>query len=286
MLDRRSFLAAVSSLALPAAVTKELDRQVGVTTSSFSGFVGSKPGQFELLELPRVMRDELGMRVIDLNTTTLGSLEPAAIDRFREAASKAGCVLTNLKMNQRDLDMDSPDTETRRRAIAEYKRTIDAAARLSCRWARPLPRAKRPDMAVHIASYRELADHAASRGVQMLVENFGWMESDANSVPDVVKGVGRNIAAGPDTGNWSGNDVRYRGLAAAFPLAASCDFKARNFGPDGDHPEYDLKRCFRIGWEAGFRGPWCLEILDTDRTRLFGHLALVRDSLKSWMEQK
>jgi len=160
MLDRRSFLAAVSSLALPAAVAKQLDRQVGVTTSSFSGFVGSKPGQFELLDLPRVMRDELDMRVVDLNTTTLGSLEPAALDRFREAASKAGCVLTNLKMNQRDIDMDSPETETRRRALAEYKRAIDAAARLGCRWARPLPRAKRPDMAVHIASYRELADHA------------------------------------------------------------------------------------------------------------------------------
>jgi hypothetical protein len=283
MLDRRSFLAGASSLALPAAVTKELDRQVGVTTSSFSGHVGSKPGQFELLDLPRVMRDELGMRVIDLNTTTLGSLEPAALDRFRESAVKAGCLLTNLKMNQRDIDMDSPDIETRRRALSEYKRTIDAAARLGCRWARPLPHAKKPDLAGHIASYRELSDHAASRSVQMLVENFGWMEDDESAIPAVVRGVGRNIAACPDTGNWSGNQVRCKGLAAAFPLAASCDFKAKKFEPDGEHREYDLGRCFRIGWEAGFTGPWCLEIIEADRMKLFQHLSAIRDLLKRWM---
>lgn len=224
------------------------------------------------------------MGVIDLNTTTLGSLEPAALNRFREAAGKAGCVLTNLKMNQRDLDMNSTDAAERRRALDEYKRTIDAAAHLGCQWARPLPRKEKPDLSIHVASYRELADHASSRGVQMLVENFGWMDSEAGSIPEVVKAVGRNIAASPDTGNWSDNAVRYAGLAAAFPLAVTCDFKAMKIAPNGEHPAYDLKRCFQTGWSAGFRGPWCLEILEKDRALLFRNLALVRDWLRSWMK--
>jgi Xylose isomerase-like TIM barrel len=262
---------------LLAAATR-FDREVGITTSSFSGH------SIELLELPRIVRNELGMRVIDLNTTTLRSLDPAALNRFRESAEKAGCVLTNLKMNQRDLDMNSPDSAERRRALDEYKRTIDAAAHLGCRWARPLPRKDRPDLSIHVASYRELADHALSRGVQMLVENFGWMETEAGSIPEVIKAVGRNIAASPDTGNWSDNAIRYQGLAAAFPLAATCDFKAMNIEPDGEHPVYDLKRCFQIGWSAGFRGPWCLEILEKDRTKLFRNLILVRDRLRGWMK--
>jgi hypothetical protein len=283
--SRRSVLAALSGLVLPAAA-KDLDREVGITTSSFSGHLGVRPGQFGLLDLPQVVRDELGMRLIDLNTTTLGSLDPAVLDQFRSAATKTGGLLTNLKMNQRDINMDSLDPNVRRHALSEYKRTIDAAARLGCRWARPLPRRDRPDMAVHIASYRELADHAASRKIGMLVENFGWMESDANAVPQLLKSVGRNIAASPDTGNWSDNDVRYKGLAAAFPLAATCDFKAKKFDPDGEHREYDLKRCFQIGWNAGFRGPWCLEILEPDRATLFKQLVLVRDLLKTWMKDE
>ncbi len=104
-----------------------------------------KPGQFKLLELPRIVHDELGMRIIDMNTTTLGSLDPAALDQFRTAAAEAGSLLTNLKMNQRDIDMDSAEPAMRRHALAEYKRTIDAASRLGCRWARPLPRQNRPD---------------------------------------------------------------------------------------------------------------------------------------------
>ena len=286
LIDRRAFLTAVSSAPLLAAPPKRFDREVGITTSSFSGHLGSKPGQFELLDLPRIVRDELGMRVIDLNTTTLGSLDPVALDRFRDAASKAGCVLTNLKMNQRDIDMNSPDSAERGRALDEYKRTIDAAAHLGCQWARPLPRKERPDLAIHIASYRELADHARARDVQMLVENFGWMEGDPGSIPEVVKGVGRNIAASPDTGNWSDNGVRYKGLATAFPFAATCDFKAMSIEPNGEHLAYDLKRCFQIGWDAGFKGPWCLEILEKDRMKLFRNLALVRDLLTKWMKEQ
>ena len=48
------------------------------------------------------------------------------------------------------------------------------------------------------------------------------------------------------------------------------------------HPAYDLQRCFQIGWEAGFRGPWCLEHANRDRAALFRELALLRDRLRAW----
>jgi hypothetical protein len=284
LVDRRSFLAAVSTLPLIAARASDLEREVGITTSSFQGHLGPNAGQIALLDLPRMIRDEFGMRVIDLNTNTLGTLDPAALNRFREAAAKSGCVLTNLKMNQREIDIGAADPEARRYAIAEYKRAIDAAALLGCRWARPLPRANRPDFAVYVAGYRELADYALSRKVQMLVENFGWMESDPEAIPRVVAAVARNIAASPDTGNWTDNSARYKGLAAAFPITVTCDFKAKTLEPNGEHRDYDLKRCFQLGWNEGFKGPWCLEILDPDRPKLFKNLLLVRDRLRSWME--
>ena len=37
-------------------------------------------------------------------------------------------------------------------------------------------------MKLHVAAYRELADFAAERDMEMLVENYQWMESDPNSV--------------------------------------------------------------------------------------------------------
>lgn len=296
---RRSFLqtagAGLAAVALPhsggdAAEDRKrnlLEKEVGITTSSFSGHLVTKPAKdrFTLLELPRLLRDELDMRVIDLNTSALASFEPKYLDQVRKAADDAGCLLTNLKLNQPGLDMNSPDRAVRERALAEYRRSIDAASRLGLRWARPLPLKKKPDMKLHVAGYLALSEYASERKVQMLVENYGWMEDDPQSVVKLLKAVGKNIAACPDTGNWSDNEVRYKGLAATFPKAVTCDFKARQLGPQGQHTAYDLKRCFSIGWKAGFRGPWCLEHAHKDRKSLFRELALVRDLLRRWMRE-
>ena len=58
-------------------------------------------------------RDELGMRVIDLNTSSLGSQEPKWLEKVRTAVADAGCVMINLKLNQRGLDMNSEDVRPR-----------------------------------------------------------------------------------------------------------------------------------------------------------------------------
>ena len=260
-------------------------QQVGITTSSLGRqLAGDAQGRnFSLLELPRILRDELDMAVIDLNTSSLASTKPAYLERLRRNAADAGCRLTNLKLNQRDLDMNNPDRDIRERALRAYERSIDAAALLGLKWARPLPRPDRPDMKIHVASYRRLADYAAQRKIVMLVENYGWMQSDPNSVVELVKMIGDNVAAGPDTGNWNSNAIRYQALETTFPSAVTCDFKARKLGPAGAHAEYDLRRCFRIGWKAGFRGPWCLEHANRNTSELFRELVWLRDLLRTEM---
>jgi len=289
--SRRHLLKGLAASALAsradgaAPVRVPLAREVGITTGSFTRHLADspQPGKLRLLDLPRLMRDELDMRVMDLMTATLVSLEPAYLDQLRAAADRAGCLLTNLKMNQKGLDMGSSDDPTRRKAITEYKRTIDAAARLGVRWVRPLPVNARPDPGVYAASYRELIDHAAPQGITLLIENFGWMQNDPDAIPRMIREVGQGLAAQPDTGNWTSNEVRYAGLAKAFPLAVSCDFKAKTMGADGNHAEYDLKRCFEIGWNAGFRGPWCIEHFHADLASLYKEMGMLRDMLRKWM---
>lgn len=260
---------------------------LGITTGSFMRNLSPEPapGKLVLLDLPRIMRDELDLRVIDLMTATLVSLGPAYCDKLRDAAEKAGCVLTNLKMNQPELHMANADETVRRKALDVYKRTIDAAARLGVRWVRPLPGPETPDLKLLAASYRELIDYAADRKISLLVENFGWMKDDPDAVPGVINAVGKGIAAQPDTGNWTAA-ARYAGLEKAFPFAVSCDFKAFQLGPNGEHADYDLRRCFDIAWKAGFRGPWCFEHANPDLPSLFREIKLLRELLRGWMKEK
>ncbi len=262
--------------------------EIGITTGSFVRHLSpaAEAGKLRLLDLPRIMREELDMRVIDLMTATLVSLEPAYLEQLRGATEKAGCVLTNLKMNLQNLDLGSEEEDTRRYAIGEFKRTIDAAAVLGVRWVRPLPGNRRPQLATLAKSYGELIDYAAPHGISLLVENFGWLSSDVEAVPEVIKAIGPGAAAQPDTGNWANNEVRYSGLAKAFPLAATCDFKFMALAADGSHAAYDLKRCFEIGWDAGFRGPWCFEHTHADLAAQRRDFEFMRDRLKAWMAEK
>jgi hypothetical protein len=273
--------------ALHAAATRpqaSVVDEIGLTTGSLIRHLAAEPadGKLRLLDLPRLLRDELDMRVIDLMTATLPSLEPAYLDELRTAAENAGCVLTNLKMNQPDYDLAASDDEVRRRSLAGYKASIDAALRLGCRWVRPLPKSNRPDLLLVVDGYRELIEYAAPYGITLLVENFGWIGSDAEAIPRLIEAVGPGLSACPDTGNWN-DDVRYTGLERAFPQAVTCDFKFLALDAQGVHAKYDLERCFQIGWQAGFRGPWCFEHQHADLPTLLADLKLLRDRLRGWI---
>lgn len=284
-MKRRRFLQALP-LTLTAASVSALPRELGITTGSFVRHLSetAQPGKLRLLDLPRIMRDELDMRVMDLMTATLVSLEPKYLGQLRRAADDAGCVLTNLKMNQRGLDLANADEAVRRQALDTYRKTIDAAALLGVGWVRPLPGPKPPDLKLLVPSYRELIDYAGEKDIGVLIENFGWMQNDADAIPRVIEAIGSDLKSQPDTGNWS-DAARYDGLAKAFPFAVSCDFKARELAADGAHAAYDLKRCFDIGWQAGFRGPWCFEHFHDDLVQLFREMGILRDMLRLWMKQ-
>lgn len=296
-LTRRRFLQAglaapaITGSVLAAAQDKpkrpKLDCKIGVTTGSFMRHLSTEvqPGKIRLLDVPALMKDRLGLTVLDLMTRTLASFKPDYLDELRRRSEDAGCIITNLKLNQPGLDMASPDKAVRDRAVTEYCKSIDAAEQLGCRWVRPLPGAKTPDKKLYVESYRRLIDYAKPKGISLLIENFGWMQNDPDALPEILEAVGDGLDACPDTGNWT-NAARAEGLKKAFPHAVTCDFKAFQFGPNHKHPRYDLKQCFDIGWTAGFHGPWCFEHFHENLDGLIDGLVWLRGRLEAWMAEK
>ena len=282
-LGRRDFLRTAASAAaaavLPGQDRPSLSEVIGITTGGLNH--QRENAVLTVSTLPRFVRDELGMRLIDLNTRWLTSFEEGYVARARETAEKAGCFITNLKVNHSFGDLASKDGQERARAMTNARHLVLTAQRLGARWIRfGVPKAARKDPSAH----RELAGLARERGLQLLVENSGWMGSDPGSVIDLVRAIGKNAAAGPDTGNWD-DDVRYKGLALTFPGAATCDFKVFDLDKDRKHRKYDIKRCFDIGWMTGFRGPWAIEHWNEDLKAFARETVHIRELLKSWMRE-
>lgn len=287
-LARREFLQISLVAGLASGASRVAGANVSEPKQSFDGVVGittgggvgeqDRRGELKLLDLPKYVSSELGMTVIDLNTRWIDSYTPAALQRVRDTAEAEGCLFSNLKVNHRFGDLYSRDADERSRAQTAGKRLIDAAAILATRWIRftlSASQAKNP------IAHRELAVYAEDKGIQLLVEN-GSKQKDVNSVAAAVKLIGRNVAPCPDTGNWA-DDARMEGLRRTFPGAASCDFKVYELTPDRQHPKYDLKQCFDIGWQAGFRGPWIIEHMKPTTAGFVEDTVYIHDMLKKWI---
>jgi hypothetical protein len=289
--SRRTFvlgaigLAATALRAAQSSSRGPLEEIVGVNTSSFArqNRASAAEQRIDPFDVPRILREEVDVRVIDLVSTMLGTREHATLARFRAEAERHGCVITNLKVNDRTLQFESEDAAMRRHALDEYKRWIDAAAVLGVRWLRPFPAAATPPKwETLVASYRELADYAQPRNILLLIENYRWLEDQPDAIPRLVRELPGRVAAQPDTLNWVNDEVRRRGLEGAFPHAVSADFKVRELGPNDEHPAYDLRACFEIGRRAGFRGPWCIEHVHPDRATLLRELRRIAAMLRMW----
>lgn len=291
---RRDFLgaAAAAAAALVTSGTEtssnaaedkrpSLARAVGLTTGSLT--FQQQQGTLSALTLPKFVRDELGMKLIDLNTRWLESYDESYLQRVRQATDDAECFITNLKVNHAFGDLYAPDAGERKSALEIGRHLIKVAKLFGARWIRfTVPRFSAGDPADKLAAHRELAKFARDQGIELLVENNGWMRSDPDSMTRVVQTIGPNAAPCPDTGNWD-DGVRYAALAKAFPGAASCDFKVFELDADRQHQQYDIRRCFEIGWQAGFRGPWAIEHWNEDLTAFARETVYIKDLLQQWM---
>lgn len=291
--SRRGFLRSGLAAATAAAFSHTWSSSVRGTEAdppSLAGEIGITTGGLDFqreqniltaLTLPRFVCDQLGMRLIDLNTRWLISYDDAYLQKVVKAASDADCFFSNLKVNHKFGDLNSRDPQERRKSMDHAKRMIETAKTLGARWVR-FPIRSSSDKDEKLDPYRELARYSQQNEIQLLVENSGWMKSDPNSVARLVKLIANNAAPAPDTGNWD-DDVRYAGLAKSFPNAVTCDFKVFDLDKENRHELYDIKRCFDIAWKSGFRGPWAIEHWNDDISAFARETTFLRDQLKRWI---
>ena len=229
-------------------------------------------GVVALLELPAALaRANIG--VLEIVHFHFPTADTCYLDELKSAVGQAGIELFSVLIDAGDVT--DPDDAARAEEMAWIRSWLDAAARLGATHARvvagcqPVQRTRSADGASLLdhpvikrsaRSLRELADYAASIGVQVITENFRETTSRADQVLAILELCEGRVGLCADFGNYSGAD-RYDELAAIFPRADSAHVKALYDG-GGNPDEDEFRHSLGMLAEAGFDGPISL-IFDT-----------------------
>ncbi len=169
-------------------------------------------------------------------------------------------------------ELASPDQAEREKAIENHKKWVDAASFLGAHSIRVnLFGSEDPEewKASAIKGLKALSEYAAEKNVNVLVENHGYLSSNAELVVEVIEGVNmENAGTLPDFGNfclkreggerWEAKCIeeypKYQGIKEMMPYAKAVSAKSYKFNEEGEETTLDYERILKIVQDAGYTG--------------------------------
>ncbi len=169
-------------------------------------------------------------------------------------------------------DMSSPDKAERDKAIENHHVWVDASAGLGCHSMRiNLFGTNDPKIwkETSIDALGRLSEYAKKSNVNVLVENHGYLSSNAALLAEVMKEVNMdNCGTLPDFGNfclrregdarWGAPCVeeydKYKGVEELMPYAKAVSAKSYDFDADGNETTIDYVKMLQIVKNAGYTG--------------------------------
>jgi len=267
-MKRRTFLGlgagAVGGVALRASrltavQARRSDEPFKISLAEWSLVKTIRAGKMSNLDFPRVARRQFDIVCIELVDQFFAdkATDTGYLKELKRRAEGEG-----VKMALIMLDTNGPlgaERKTARdRAVAKTFAWIDAAKFLGCRTVRVNARGIADPGELRrwiVESCTRLADHAAERKLNVVIENHGGPSSDPEWLVSVMKAVNKpNFGTLPDFGNFPPNVNRYDAVEKLMPYAKAVSAKASGFTPDGLVAETDYVRMMRIVRDAGYAG--------------------------------
>ncbi|WP_299438643.1 sugar phosphate isomerase/epimerase family protein [uncultured Aquimarina sp.] len=169
-------------------------------------------------------------------------------------------------------DLAVVDEKERNQTIENHKKWVDAAQFLGCHSIRVnLFGTNKPEEWVQVATdgLTKLSEYAATKSINVIVENHGYLSSDAALLAKVMQNVNKpNCGTLPDFGNfclereggerWGTKCVKeypkYKGIEELMPFAKGVSAKSYDFDSEGSETTIDYKKMLEIVKNSGYQG--------------------------------
>lgn len=189
-----------------------------------------------------------------------------------KAKSEEYNVENVLIMVDNEGGLASADEAERNKAVENHKKWVDAAEFLGAHAIRVNLFGSEDEQEWKTAATKglsKLAEYAAGKNIDVLVENHGHFSSNAALLAEVMENINmENAGTLPDFGNfcikreggeqWEAKCVeeypKYQGVEEMMPYAKAVSAKSYEFNEDGEETTIDFERMLKIVKDAGYTG--------------------------------
>ncbi len=241
-----------------------------------------KKPEIDLLDLPILTRETLGLAGVNLTTDLLAGADRTRLARFRERADKAGCACL-LLIEPEAQPFGSPEITDLENATARMLRVVEAAQILGCSAASVRVQAKDDDEVLSdVASHlRPVVERAEKLDLNLLVAPMPGLTERPERVTELIKRVGGfRIGTFPDfeTASKQKDPSAYLhrltpyatvvsastvAFAGEKPKAKGKTKAAKDALPEDEgvlpHDAYDLRAMLEALDSVGYGGPLALD---------------------------
>lgn len=244
-----------------------------LTANSLRSRLVAKKGRVDadklaLTDLPRFVRNELGLFGLNLSTNLLVGADAARLDAIRDAADKAPCPCLVL-MESEVQPMGTTNDAVGDAAIARLQRVVQAASRLGCNSVGVAISGEDSEDAYDftIERLRRVLQVAERLEVNILLAPAPGMTADPDKLTELIKKVGGfRIGTFPDYQSASRADdpllyLRRLTPYASAVTAAVVGFKPKKAGSSAQpaHDPYDLVEYTKVIQAVGYTGTLALD---------------------------
>jgi len=225
----------------------------------------SRPGM-DLRDFAVKVREQFGVPGVEPLSSHFPSTDERYLQGFREAIEKAGVHAVNIPVDNQFSYYDA-EAENRKKAIANGKKWVDIAVIIgspSVRTSTAEAINSKPNVERAAESLRAVVEYAATKNVQVNLENDDLVSEDAFFVVKVIEKVNHPyLHALPDFCNSMAREnekFNYDAVTAMFQHAYNiCHVKDSEVGDQGKVYRVDLKKTFGILKASGYKGYCSME---------------------------
>ena len=207
-----------------------------------------------------------GVRGVEPLSSHFSSTDARYLQEFRKAIENAHMFVVNIPVDN-DFSFYDAVSANRKKAIENSKKWVDIAVTIgspSVRTSMGDPKNSRPNVDVAADSLKQVADYAASKNIQVNLENDNLVSEDAFFIVKVIEKANHPfLHALPDFCNSMQTDnstFNYNAVKAMFAHAYNiCHVKDSEVGEGGKVYRISMKLTFDIVKAANYRGYFSME---------------------------